>query len=299
MKRKGTNLALWVMFSSMIALIVAIVVLNLIFQEKDDWMQLLYSLMGDLLSAIIIGLFLGLVTKIITNKLFSVEINMKKMRDFGIQGIGTGRSNKADVHRMFGSENNREKYPSEIKLLFLTGNTFLKTFKEKMVKCLDNGCKISLLITSPEEENLGYLKRSSFRFTDGDKDYVEEVIRDSLVSVQYIKSKTKNPDNFKIRFYLDEYQNNIRISRYFLNNEKEKTYYWINVQPISKPAIDLSIALKGKHETDYTLDGNKGDETDICYVSEKGFDKLWTKYESSEYIYDKAMLILSNDKSHD
>ena len=139
MKNKNSNLLLFVMFFVMILFIVLIVVLNVLFQERTDWINLLFGLMGDLLSAIVIGLFLGLVTKIITNRLFSVELNMKKLRDFGIHGIGTGKSNDSDIRKMFGSNIPKKRYPYEIKLLFLTGNIFLKEFKKQIIKCLDSG----------------------------------------------------------------------------------------------------------------------------------------------------------------
>lgn len=288
MKNKRSSILLFMMFSIMILLIGIIVALNILFQERKDWLDLLFGLMGDLLSAIIIGLFLGLITKIITNRLFSIELNMKKLRDFGIQGIGTGKSNDSDIRRMFGTSLPKKRYPHEIKLLFLTGNVFLRVFKKQIIKCLDEGSKIYLLIASPEPENTEYLKRCSFRFSEEKIDYVDEIYFDSLKTVQEIKKETKNPENFKVRFYLDEYQNNIRISRYCFDSEKEKTYYWINVQPLSKPAIDLSIALKGVVETDYSLDEIRVDDKDICQVSEIGFNKLWEKYKNTEYILDKV-----------
>ena len=287
--KKSSIVILSILFILMVAIIVGVVILNIVFQEKNAWLEMLSGLMGDLLSAIVIGLFLGLITKIITNRLFSVELDMKKLREFGVQGIGTGKSNDTDERRMFGSNLPRKKYPCELKLLFLTGNNFLSIFEKQIIRCLDEGCNINLLITSPEPENEEYLKRCSLMYSDGNVDYVDEIINDSLKTVRNIKEKTKNPENFRVRFYLDEYQNNVRISRYFVKNEKEETYYWINVQPLSKPAIDLSIALKGIYKVDYTLDSVRDDEKDICRVSEIGFNKLWTKYENTEYIYEKAI----------
>ena len=296
MKNKGSNISLIIMFALMILLVCVIVVLNLLFQEQDDWVNLLFGLMGDLLSAIVIGLFLGLVTKIITGRLFSVEFNMKKLREFGIQGIGTGKSNDTDIKKMFGTGLTRKRYPCEIKLLFLTGNKFLSIFKNQIVKCLNEGTKVYLLIASPEDKNVEYLERCSFRYSDGRVNYVDEINLDSLRTVLKIKEETKNPDNFVVRFYLDEYQNNVRISRYCLGEDKEKTYYWINVQPLSKPAIDLSIALKGAVETDYSSDNGKAEDKDICQVSESGFNKLWEKYEETEYILEKAKKIIEEQE---
>ena len=288
MKNKKSATYLYVTLSLIIVLFAAVVILNLKFQNKETLSSLLIKLLGDLLSALIIGFCLGSVTKIITNNLFSIELNMKKLRDFGIQGIGTGKSDDSDIRKMFGHNLPKKRYPNELKLLFLTGNSFLNIFKNQIIKCLDEGTQICLLITSPTPENLEYLKRCSFKYSDGKVDYVKEIYEDSLVSAQEIINKTKNPDNFKIRFYLDEYQNNIRISKYCLGSNKERTYYWINVQPLTKPAKDLSIALKGTIETDYSKDFTRDENKDICLVTESGFNKLWDKYELTEYVFTKA-----------
>lgn len=272
-----------------ILIVISILIIGLTYLEHDSWKKILYELMLDLLSAILVSMILGSIIKIITNKLFSVDIDIKKLRDAGIQGIGTGKSTDIDVLRMFGTSIPKKKYPTEIKMLFLTGNVFLSVFEDKIVKCLNEGTIISLLITSPAEENHSYLKRSSERFSDGKIDYVDEIINDSLVTIKRIKDRTTKPENLKIRFYLDEYQNNIRISRYLTNSEQETTYFWINVQPISKPAKDLSIALKSVYKSKDILEQEKSFDKDLCRVSEKGFDKLWDKYEYTESICNKLL----------
>lgn len=284
-KKDISLIILFVLFFSMIALLAVIVVLNFEFRNYDDWSELLFNLMDELLSAIIIGLFIGLITKIMTNKLFSVEINMKKMREKGIYSIGDGKSRKDDIKKMFGTHVPKKCYPDEIKLLFLTGCVFLRDFKDKIIECLNNDTKIYLLIASPEKENEEYLKRCSARFSNGVVDYVNEVIEDSLKTINEIKKETNNPENFVVRFYRDEYQNNVRVSKYSMN-DKYIDYYWINVQPISKVAIDLSIALKGHIE----YGSNKEEPTkddNICLASENGFDTLWETYANTESIMDK------------
>ena len=255
MKKRNPNFLLWFMFIAMLAVIAAIVVFNLLFLKHDDWRKLLLDLMSDLLSAIVIGLFLGLVTKIMTDRLFSIQINMKRMRDFGIEQIGTGLSTEADCRHMFGHERPLKRYPHELKLLFLTGNKFLAHFKEQLIKALDEGCVISLLIASPEQENAEYLERCSFRYNHGDVDYIKEIKTDSLKTVSEIKQATKNPQNF-------------------------------NVQPLIKPAIDLSIALKGSIECHFDKE-NVDNKNNLCAVSEQGFDLLWSKYKDTEPLYEQ------------
>ena len=58
-KRSLSSVSLFILFAMMITIIVLIVVLNLVFQDPDNWRTLLFDLMGDLLSAIVIGLFVG------------------------------------------------------------------------------------------------------------------------------------------------------------------------------------------------------------------------------------------------
>lgn len=284
-KKDISLIILFVLFFSMIALLAIIVLLNFKFRSYDEWSELLFNLMDELLSAIIIGLFIGLITKIMTNKLFSVEINMKKMREKGVNSIGDGKSRKDDIKKMFGTHLPKKCYPYEIKLLFLTGCVFLRDFKDEIITCLNNNAKIELLIASPEKENEEYLKRCSARFSNGMVDYVKEIIEDSLKTIDEIKKETNNPENFVVRFYRDEYQNNVRVSKYLIN-EKYLDYYWINVQPISKVAIDLSIALKGHIEYGQKKEDPTKDDN-ICLASENGFDTLWKTYASSEGIFDK------------
>lgn len=212
------------------------------------------------------------------------------MREKGIKGIGEGRLDKDsfEVRCMFGPKifPGSKKYPQTIKLLFLTGNKFLKDFQQNIIDCLDNGCKIELLLASYKKNNSDYLKRCATMFGDEQSgkvaDYAKEIVGDTLKTIEHIKDNTHNPDNFKIRFYMDEYHNNIRIAEY-----ENISFYWVSVQPISKVAIDLSISLKGWISTDELENEKKAkiptEENNICLASEKGFDKLWKIYEATEY----------------
>ncbi len=293
--KKNTSLIiLSILFFSMIALLAVIIVLNFEFRDADDWNELLFSLMDELLSAIIISLFLGLITKIITDQLFSVEINMNKLSKNGIYSIGDGKLRKDDIKKMFGSNLPKKYHLKKIKLLFLTGNKFLDKFKDEIINCLNNDTEINLLIASPEKENEEYLKRCSARFVNGTVDYVKEIIEESLKTIHKIKMETTHPENFVVRFYRDEYQNNIRISKYSretkeVMDEKWRDYYWINVQPISKVALDLSIALKGymSHKEYKNKPKEPTKDDNICLASESGFDALWKTYKDTEYIIDK------------
>lgn len=267
----------------MAALIAGIVVLNFVYRKDDGWDKLLYELMSDLLSAIVIGLFIGLITKIITQKLFSVQINMKKMRDLGIDGIGSGRFESSDVKKMFGGSYYRHKFPCVIKLMFLVGDVFLKVYENNFAECMNHGCEVQLLIARPTEDNREYLERIAERYNRGATDYIKKIKDDTLVTALKIKSASKNPDNLKIRFFKDEYQNNLRIAKYCKPNG-EVTHYWINLQPISKAAKDLSIALKGTVVNDERRSPDGKEDENLCSVSEQGFDFLWNMYGKTEAV---------------
>lgn len=281
-KHDNSLVILLILFFFMVALLITIIILNIHLRSFKDWNELLFNLMDELLSSIIIGLFIGLITKMIVNKLFSVEINMKKMRQKGITSIGDAESDREDIRKMFGCKPT-DLYPYEIKLMFLTGNVFLRHFESRIIECLDQGTTIKLLITSYKDENKDYLIRTSKRFTDGTVDLVDELLNDSIKTIKRIKQLTKNPQNFNVRFYRDEYQNNIRISKYWKKENKELEYYWINVQPISKVAIDLSITLKGYIDSEESIK----QEENIYYASEKGFDNLWLEYNYTENEFDE------------
>lgn len=138
------------------------------------------------------------------------------MREKGIYSIGDGVSRKDDIKKMFGTHFPKKCYPYEIKLLFLTGAKFLLAFEDEIVECLNHDTKVCLLIASPEKENEEYLIRSSARFTKGSVEYKKEIVDSTLKVIDEIKSETDHPENFVVRFYRDEYQNNMRISKYFI-----------------------------------------------------------------------------------
>lgn len=282
-KKSPSSLSLFILFAIMITIIILIVVLNFVFQDSNNWRTLLFDLMGDLLSAIVIGLFVGLITKAITEKLFSVQINMKKMRDLGIDGVGTGISTREDIEKMFGTTRLKKKYPCIMKIMFVTGNVFLKTFQQNIIESMDEGCEVQFLIASPDENNSEYLERISYRYNDGQIDYQKEILEDALKTVKKIRERSKNPQNLKVRFYRDEYQNNIRISKYLIEGDHFVSYYWLNVQPLNKAAVDLSIALKGTYDNE--VKDSTEEKNNLCLASERGFDLLWRKYEGTEQDY--------------
>ena len=279
------DITIIILFVITIAIVVAIIVLNLAIQKEADLKQLLFDLLNDVLSAIVIGLFVGMLVKVFTDKPFSIKVDYRIMKKAGISNIGNGISNHDDINKMFGSNMLEKNYPRQLKLLFLTGNVFLSYFKEQIIRCIKNGCEIQLLIASYDKSNLEYLKRVSKLYHDGEIDYEDELRNDSLKTVDEILQNTRGmAGSLKVRFFRDEYQNNIRVAKYTdqLPHHTDISYYWINLQPLTLPAKTLSLALKGFVESD-TEDAEKDDAKSLCKQSEKGFNLLWDIYQDTEY----------------
>lgn len=82
-----------------------------------------------------------------------------------------------------------------------------------------------------------------------------------------------------IRFFKDEYRYNFRISKYCDEDNNVLGHCWLNIQPFNRDAVDMSIALNGEWDT-YS-------EDNFFAVLDEGFDRLWEKYEFSEFDFKK------------
>ena len=208
-----------------LCLIVAIILglcilLSYLIYGTLEWDEIFIDIIKIGFSTVIITVPLGLCAKIITDKYFSVEVNMKRLRKLGINGvdgnmINGGTLSGKDEEIMFGPY--KSEYPKLIKLMFMTGKAFLKNYQEKIITCLNMGCQIQILLASPDESNLEYFQRDAdvHRPDDEDVDYFKEITEQSLIALNYIKSNCDHPENLKLRFYRDEFQNNLRISLWF------------------------------------------------------------------------------------
>ena len=264
----GTILAI----AAMVAVLVAVVVVNIVVLDGSNWQNMFMGMMNDLVSAIVIGLFVGIITTIVTNRIISVQKNMGRLRKWGITSIGTTLSTAKDIHLMFGGKH----YPSEIKLMFLTGRTFFQEFKHQIIRAMNHGTKVKILIASGDSANEEYLDRVRIRYlSDKEKGFYAKEITDVVKALDEIKRYSINPQNLEVRHYLDEYQNNLRIATYDYNRERRVSYYWINLQPPNKEALKVSITHRGR--VDWTSDNLDMDEN-LCCQFERGFDELWDRY---------------------
>ena len=259
--------------AAMIMVLVTVVVVNIVLLDGDNWKNMVTDMMNDLVSAIVIGLFVGSITTIITNRIISIQKNMGRLRKWGITSIGTTLSTAKDIHLMFGGKH----YPSEIKLMFLTGQVFFQDFKHQIIRAMNHGTKVKILIASGDPANEEYLDRVRMRYLSNKEKgfYTREITEVVQKTLDEIKRYSINPQNLEVRHYLDEYQNNLRIATYDYNRERRVSYYWINLQPPNKQALDVSITHRGR--VDWTSDNLNIDEN-LCCQFERGFDELWDRY---------------------
>ena len=249
-----------------------------------NWKDILYKIVEVSCITIIVTTPLGILAKIITERWFSVNINMLELRKNGISSIGSGISDQTDINKMFGTKRLTKNYPYKLKLFFLTGNKFLYLFQKQITKCMDEGCEVQLLIADPDDDNRNFLERNAALLTNkenpGSVDYVNELKTETFSHIKSIRNNSVHPENLKVRFYRDEYINNVRIAKY-IDGKGEISHYWINLQPLSNCAINLSVALKGT----VTFDSKTNKDTNMCLASEAGFEKLWDIYQNTENKY--------------
>lgn len=258
---------------AMASVLVAIVLINVFLLDGSNWSTVSIGLMNELLYALIVSLFLYILTTIFTKKIISVQRNMGRLRKMGIVSIGTTKSTAKDINLMFGGK----KHPDEVKLLFLTGALFFKDFKHHIIRAMNNGTKFKIMIASGGDKNKAYLNRIRVRYLpDKEEDfYTNEINNDVENRLNEIRRYSIHPENMEVRHYLDEYQNNLRIATYNYNNGKRISYYWINLQPPNSPAVRSSITHRGK--VDWTSDKLDMDDN-LCCQFEMAFDELWDKY---------------------
>ena len=244
-----------------------------------------YDLTKSFLSALITTVLIGTMTKYISDDLISVQKNNKKLKEYGITEIGTGKMSYHDEIEMFGSRISK-KYPRSLDFMFLTGNSFLSQYKTKIKNAVANGCQVRLLIVRPviNGQPNGYLARYS-RITDTDKyALAREVYTETLPIMNEIeeyarKTNTGKCGTIEIRTYIDEFRLNQRFSTY-VNKGKYEIKCWLNVQSTIKTAIKLSLLLRGAVSPD-DLNNHSTEEKSLMLASYLSFEKLWELYPDS------------------
>ena len=281
-KRKinSTAVALWALTAVTIVICFAIIALNIRYQTLEDWKDILIDLLNSLLSVVLFGGLATLFTQIITNHILEVKRNNDKLKEFGVEFIGGGRSTPEDTRNLFGHEA-KKRYPSEIKIMFLSGNGFFVHFEKELLECIRNSdCTVKILLLSTDPSNQKYAKRME-DMCPQKTTYFHQVDEEAIPVLQSIMSHLdeSKKSQLKLRFYKDEYRYNFRIAKY-CDGDNVLGKCWLNVQPFNRDAIDVSVGLNGGWDDKEKLDNN------IYKLLDMGFNDLWYKYEDTEYIFE-------------
>lgn len=134
-RRKRFEISFTVFAAILLIVIILIVLANVLLQEEGDWKKILTDLLNDILSVAVVGVIATFFTKIISDNFFKVKRNNNKLLSFGVERVGEGKSTANDIIDLFGDKK-ADNYPSEIKLMFITGNKFFDEYQEDIEECL-------------------------------------------------------------------------------------------------------------------------------------------------------------------
>lgn len=278
-----TTLLFWVFLISIIMITIILFILDIIYLKCDNWLNILTSVTKDFLTSIIVTVIGGTFVKMIAERYFIVKKNDKLLKKYGVFEVGSGLSTRKDLHNIFGYKV-LNIYPVEIRMLYITGNVYLEQFKDELIDCLNHRCIVKILLVSIDDENANYVHRIEEIYGKKVNEYFDQISDVKELLSELLK---QYPTQIKLRFYRDEYSYNFRSAKYY--DEKKKTMKYIsniNVQPFNKTATDCSIGLSGSY---FDSDSHEDTKDNIFYLNNNTFDKLWTKYENTEFklkIYD-------------
>ena len=256
----------------------------LITLKKEILGEALYTIIMEIDKALILTIIIGTIAKMISNDIYKVKKNDDKMRKIGIYQIGEGKLDNKQANIMFGS--NGYEYPLELKFLFISGDNFTLSFKERMKEAIKQGCNIKYLIADPIESK-EYLERSEELCPQSEGHYYEQVYR-TLEIIKEIQQETKDyKGSIEVRHYKDEYRYNYRLAIY-KQDDNETIRLWANFQPQDKDAIDLSLGVHGIFDEKY-VEGNTyrsdKESSSIVLSMNRSFDMIWKKYENTSNVY--------------
>lgn len=276
--KRNSNLLSFLVFPIIAVILIAfIIILNAFLKDTWNINDKLLDTLNSILSAFVVGIFTTIFTQIITHNIFAIKKTNDKLKEFGVEFIGKGTSTSKDTRCLLGNSITN-KYPSEVKLLFISGNGYFKLYNKEIFNCLKNSdCIIKILLLSTNPSNKEYIERME-KLCYQKTPYIEQVNSQSIPLLQSIVDKLEKgkKHQLKLRFYKDEYRYNYRIAKY-CNNDDVFGRCWLNIQPFNRDAVDLSVGLNGSWDSERSSDNN------IYELLDKGFDYLWDEYESTEY----------------
>lgn len=265
-----------------LAIIISFVLLLI---DKEILGDALYSVLLEIDKALFITIVIGGVAKLISNDILAVKKNDNRLRSLGIYSIGEGKLSSKQALIMFGGRGH--VYPKELRFCFISGVIFLKVFEKQILKAMENGCKIKILLADPNKSK-DFLERTEAlcpqRNSKGENYPYATQIKETIKNIENMSKIAKElnyPGSIEIRHYIDEYRYAFRLADYWEEGtERNKTRLWANFQPLSKDAIDLSLCVHGILDDNYIENdaSGKNPESGIVYNISCTFNEMWEKY---------------------
>lgn len=268
---------LFIVISILVLIVAAEIVIAIIFLNAENWIAVLTSVTEAVITAILVTATIGTFVKMITEKYFLVRKNDKLLKACGVLSVGTGESSHKDLTDVFGDPT-FNSFPQEIHMIFITGSSYISDFRDRLIKSIEHGCDVKILVMSVEPDNLDYVSRIEDVYKK-EHGYFANEIKKVKSLIDGIRSELKDngcTGKIELRFYKSEYYYNFRSSKYY--DGKKGTYIHkniVNVQPFNTPAAARgSIALSG------TFTDSENNENNIFYHNDETFKTLWEKYEN-------------------
>lgn len=243
--------------------------------------SILYEIDRGLILTGIIGLVISFASRLIAEDILAVSRDNKRLRQLGIKSISDKTLSKEEIRLMFGDDKNG--YPIELKFLFVTGINFVRDFRPLIIKAIEHGCNVKIMIgDAVSEKGREFLTRNQeFRGPANESGLTDiqecEQVTEWLKEMHKEVVDKKLPGSLSLRYYTDQYRYNHRIAIYEKNNKREYRV-WSNIQPQTKIALRLTLAVYGTYdEADYSqsLVKTKEEKESIVLATNESFDELW------------------------
>jgi len=243
--------------------------------------SILYEIDKGLILTGIIGLVISFASRLIAEDILAVSRDNKRLRQLGIKSISDKTLSKEEIRLMFGDDKNG--YPIELKFLFVTGINFVRDFRSLIIKAIEHGCNVKIMVgDAVSEKGREFLTRNQeFRGPANESGLTD--IQECEQVTKWLKEMHKEvvdkklPGSLSLRYYTDQYRYNHRIAIYEKNNKREYRV-WSNIQPQTKIALRLTLAVYGTYdEADYSqsLVKTKEEKESIVLATNESFDELW------------------------
>ena len=243
--------------------------------------SILYEIDKGLILTGIIGLVISFASRLIAEDILAVSRDNKRLRQLGIKSISDKTLSKEEIRLMFGDDKNG--YPIELKFLFVTGINFVRDFRPLIIKAIEHGCNVKIMIgDAVSEKGREFLTHNQeFRGPANESGLTD--IQECEQVTKWLKEMHKEvvdkklPGSLSLRYYTDQYRYNHRIAIYEKDGKREYRV-WSNIQPQTKIALRLTLAVYGTYdEADYSqsLVKTKEEKESIVLATNESFDELW------------------------